>query len=57
MHILSRNAYRMDLDETECTSFSMKDKEILEKYNEIWEKVSNILKNRFNGQLICNENI
>ena len=38
------NAYRIDLDETECMSFLMRDKEFLEKHNEIWEKVSNIIK-------------
>ena len=38
------NAYRLDLNETECMSFFMKDKEFLEKYNEIGEKVSNIIK-------------
>ena len=36
------NAYRIDLDETECRSFLMRDKEFLEKYNEILENVSNI---------------
>ena len=38
------NAYRIDLDETECMSFLMKDKEFLEKYNETLEKVGNIIK-------------
>ena len=38
------NAYRVDFDETNCMSFLMKDKEFLEKYNEIWEKMSNIIK-------------
>ena len=32
------NACRIDIDETECMSFFMKDKEFLEQYNEIWEK-------------------
>ena len=31
------NEYRLDLDETECMSFLIKDKELLEKYNEISE--------------------
>ena len=39
MHI-----YRIDLDETECMTFLMKVKEFLQKYNKIWEKVSNIIK-------------
>ena len=31
-------AYRKDLDETKYISFLIKDNELLEKYNEIWEK-------------------
>ena len=38
------NAYRIDLDETECMSFLIKDKEVLEKYNDTLEKVSSIIK-------------
>ena len=47
------NAYRIDLDETECMSFLMKDKEFLEKYNEIWEKFGNMKK--INSELIYNK--
>ena len=32
----------------------MKDKKLLEKYNEIWEKFSNIIK-KINSELICNK--
>ena len=39
-------AYRKDFDETKYISFLKKDNELLEKYNEIWEKVKNILKKR-----------
>ena len=35
------NAYRVDSDETEWMPFLMKDKEFLEKNNEIWEKKCN----------------
>ena len=48
------NAYRIDLDETECMSFLMKDKAFLEIYNEIWEKVSNKIK-KINCELIYNK--
>ena len=34
---LETNVYRIDLKQTECMSFLVKDKS-LEKYNEIWEK-------------------
>ena len=37
-------AYRRDFDKTKCMSFLIKDKKLLEKYNEIWKKVSNIIK-------------
>ena len=33
--------YRGDFDETKYISFFMKDDELLQKYNEIWEKVRN----------------
>ena len=32
------SAYRRDFDETKYMSFLIKDDELLEKYNEIWEK-------------------
>ena len=31
--------YRRDFDKTQDMSFLIKDDELLEKYNEIWEKV------------------
>ena len=33
----------------------IKDDELLEKYNEIWEKVSNSIKNGFDSETLCNE--
>ena len=38
------SAYRKDFDETTYIFFLMKDDELLEKYNEIWVKVKNIIK-------------
>ena len=35
---------KLDFDKTKCFYFSIKDEKFLEKYNEIWEKVSNIIK-------------
>ena len=47
MYILSKmSAYRKDSDEPKCMSFLIKDDELLEKYNEIWEKVKNIIKKK-----------
>ena len=39
---------RGNFDESQCMSFLIKDEENLEKYNEIWENVSNIIKSEFN---------
>ena len=40
------SACRKDFDETKYRSFLIKDDELLEKYNEIWEKVKNSLKKK-----------
>ena len=38
-------------------SFLIKDSELLEKYNEIWKKVSNSIKKGFDSELVYNQNI
>ena len=38
------SAYRRNFNKTKCISFLMKDEKLLEKYNEIWRKVSSIVK-------------
>ena len=38
-----------DVDETEYLSYLIKDNELLEKYNEIQEKVSNAIKKEFDS--------
>ena len=43
------SAYRKGFDETKYISFSIKDNELLEKYNEVWEKVKNSLKKELDG--------
>ena len=35
------SVYRRDFHKTKCMSFLIKDEKLLEKYNEIWKKVSN----------------
>ena len=47
--------YRRDFDETKYTSFLIKDDELLEKYNEIWEKVQNSIKKEFESKPVYNE--
>ena len=41
------SAYIRDFDETKYISFLTKDDDLLEKYNEIWEKVINSIKKEF----------
>ena len=37
------SAYRIDFDKTKCMSFLIKDEKFYEIYNQICEKVSNII--------------
>ena len=46
-----------NFDGTKCFSFFIEDAELLEKYNKIWDKVSNSDKKDFNNKPIANENI
>ena len=43
-------AYRINLDESKYMSFLIKDDELLEKYNETWEKVSKSIKKEFDSE-------
>ena len=49
------SAYRRNFDKTKCMYFLLKDEKLLEKYNEVWKKVSNIIKNEFDRKLVCDE--
>ena len=46
---------RKEFNETKYISFLIQDDESLEKYNEIWEKIKNILKNKFDSEPIYYE--
>ena len=48
-------AYRKDFDETKYMSFLIKDDELLERYNDIWEEVKDSLKIEFDSERACNE--
>ena len=48
-------AYRKDFVETKYISILIKDDELSEKYNEIWEKVKNSLKKEFDSEPVYNE--
>ena len=49
------SAYWRDFDETKYISFLIKVDELLEKYNEIWEKVNNSSKKEFDSKPVCNK--
>ena len=43
-------AYRRDFEETKCMSFLIKNDQLLRKYNEIWDKVSNVIEKEFDSE-------
>ena len=47
--------YRRDFDKTKCMYFLIKDEIFFDKYYEIWEKVSNIIKRKINRKLVYNK--
>ena len=49
------SANRRDFDKTKYMSFLMIEYELLEKFNEIWEKVKNSIKKKFDSELVYNE--
>ena len=49
------SAYRRDSDESKYMSFLIKDDELLEKYDEIWEKLKNSIKKEFDCEPVYNE--
>ena len=49
------SAYKRDFDKTKCMSFLIKDEKLLEKYNDIWEKVRNIINKEFDSKPVYNE--
>ena len=53
--LLKMSAYRRDFDETKYLSSLIKDDELLENYNEIWEEVKNSIKKEFDSKPVYNE--
>ena len=49
------SAYRRDFNEMKYIFFLIKGEELLEKYNEIWEKVKNSLKKEFDSEPVYSE--
>ena len=51
MYILLKiSAYRRDFDEANYMSFLIKENELQEKYNEIWEKFKNNIRKKFDSE-------
>ena len=48
------SGYMKSFDEIKCMSFLMKDDPLLEKYNKIWDKVSNSIKKGFDNESVYN---
>ena len=48
-------AYRGDYDKTKYMSFLIKNEELLEKHNKIWDKVSNSMKKGFDSKPVYSE--
>ena len=44
-----------DFDKTRCKFFLIKEEKVFDKYNEILEKVSDIIKKNFNGEFAYNK--
>ena len=49
------STYRRDFGETKYVSFFIQDEELLEKDNEIWEKVKNSIKKEFDSEPVYNK--
>ena len=49
------STYRGNFNEIKYMSFLIKDNELLEKYNEIWDKVSKIIKKGFDSEPVYND--
>ena len=49
------SAYRRDFDETPYLLFLIRNNEMLEKYNGIWDKVNNTIKKEFYSEPVYNE--
>ena len=45
------SAYRRDFGEIKYMSFLIKNDELLERYNEIWDKVKKVIKKGFDSEL------
>ena len=49
------STYRRSFDKTKCMFVLIKDEKFLKKYNEVWEKVSNIIKKEFGSKPAYNK--
>ena len=55
MFLPKMSAFRKGFDETKYMSFLIKGDELIEKYNEVWEKVRNIIKKEADSEPVYNK--
>ena len=48
-------AYRKDFEKNKCMPFLIKDEKLSERYNSVFEKVSNIIKKEFHTKPVYNK--
>lgn len=51
------SVYTKSFNKAKCMSFLIKHDELLEKYNKMWDKLSNSIKKRFDSEPIFNEKL
>ena len=49
------SGYLNSFDVTKYMSFLNNDEKLLIAYNKVWDKASNIIRNRFDSEPVCNE--
>ena len=49
------STYERYFDKTKCMYLVIKDETFLDKYMKVWKKVSDIIKNKFNSELVYNK--
>ena len=52
---LEMRIHKRYFEKTKCMYFMIKDENNFNEYMKIWEKVSNIMKNKFNSEFICHK--
>ena len=57
VNVSEKERIQNNFDETEHMTTLIKNDELLEMYNDTWDKVSNSIKKRFDSEPVYNKNI